>query len=139
MNYNGTTYYRLQMPCPVCIQKGRKSSVAYWKHYEDGGDIYIGSDGFLLCAKCGRRSHIRYWKYRCPEHSYGQIQRLTRYIHNFLIKSLNNSNETIQYYSLSLENGERINSEDMLNAMSLSLPLIRQLSKAWLCKFIQNI
>ncbi len=79
------------MPCPVCIQKGYKSDIAYWRHYEDGGDIYIGSDGFLLCSKCGRRSHIRYWRYKCQQHSYGQIRRLIKCIYDILIQCFNDS------------------------------------------------
>ena len=115
--YNNITYYRLQMCCPYCLNKNKYTPIVYWTHYEDGGSIYVGSDGFLYCTKCGRRSHIRYWKFKCPEHSYCYIQQ----------------------YSVSLKEGRDVDSIAILNAMGLSLPLIRQFTKTWLNNFIQNI
>ena len=115
--YNNTIYYRLKMSCPVCLNHNRNTPIEHWSHYEDGGSIYVGSDGFLFCAKCGRRSHIRYWRFLCPNHSYSYIQQ----------------------YSVSLRDGLYVSSEAMLNAMGLSLPLIRKLNKAWMCNFIKNI
>ena len=61
------------MPCPACLNQNRVTPVEYWSHYEDGGSIYIGSDGFLICSKCGRRSHIRYWRFLCPTHGNNHI------------------------------------------------------------------
>lgn len=104
------------MPCPVCIQKGRKSSVAYWKHYEDGGDIYIGSDGFLLCAKCGRRSHIRYWKYKCPKHN---------------IFTFRNC--------VSISTGDNVTREEFVRALGLSIPMLKSLSLTWIRMLIYKI
>ena len=61
------------MPCPACLNQNRVTPVEYWSHYEDGGSIYIGSDGFLICSKCDRRSYIRYWRFLCPTHGNNHI------------------------------------------------------------------
>lgn len=116
LRYNNTEYYRLQMSCPVCLKNKRYTPIACWTHYEDGGHIYIGSNGTLYCTKCGRYAQLRYWRFICPNHSYGCSQ-----------------------YYVSLNVGRCVNSEEMLSAMGLSLPMIRHLSKIWLCKFIKNI
>lgn len=115
LRYNNTLYYRLQMICPICVKNKRITQIAFWTHYEDDGNIYVGSDGFLLCAKCGRRAHLRYWRFHCPYHSYGNK------------------------YSVSLKEGRCVDPETILSAIGLSFPLIRRLSKIWLSKFIQNV
>ncbi len=115
--YNNTIYYRLQISCPICLNNNRTTSIVFWTHYEDGGSMYIGSDGFLVCAKCRKRAHIRSWRFLCPNHSYSCVRQ----------------------YSVSLTDGRCTSPEALLKAMGLSLPLMRKLSKSWICELIQNI
>lgn len=140
--YNNILYYRFQISCPVCLKDNRITPIAFWIHDEDGGSIYIGSDGYLLCAKCRRRAHIRYWKFQCPYHhlDFSSKKRYRKklilfekyfiWFRYYIIKFWQKIHpENIQQYSVSLKDGRYVNSDTILNAMGLSLPLVRQLSK----------
>ena len=68
---NGATYYRLYIPCPVCMGRGVATQASYWQHYDNNcnGPIYVGENAYYKCTKCGRSAHVLEWKYSCPTHS----------------------------------------------------------------------
>ena len=107
-------YHRLLCPCPFCRGLGRKVPIVRWIHYEDGGNVYVGSDGYLLCGKCGARAHITEWKFNCPNHS-----------------ALPNS--------ISFNVGRYISSTLFLEAVGLSLPFLRNTNPNWISKLLLNI
>ena len=66
---NGSTYFRLYIACPVCHEQGRNTPRSFWKHYNCGGDVYVGDNAFYKCKKCGHSSHVQAWGYNCPQHA----------------------------------------------------------------------
>lgn len=107
-------YYRLQCPCPFCRGLGRTVPIVYWSHYEDGGSIYVGSDGNLMCGKCGARAHLRSWKFNCPNHS-----------------GVPNS--------VSFNVGVYISSDSFVEALGLSMPFLRNISPKWMSNLLLNV
>ncbi len=63
------TYYRLEIMCPVCRQRGKHTPPTLWYHGTDEGDMYIGDDANYECKLCGYNAFIMDWSYWCPEHS----------------------------------------------------------------------
>lgn len=55
---DGVEYYKLVAPCPTTTVN--KVQITSWHHTDDGcnGDLYLGSNGMLLCGKCGKKRKI---------------------------------------------------------------------------------
>ncbi len=63
------TYFRLEIKCPVCNQRGNQTPPTLWYHGTDEGDMYIGDDANYECKLCGENKFIMDWAYWCPNHS----------------------------------------------------------------------
>lgn len=68
ININNVEYYRLYCKCPVCLSKGINTEPVYWQHKICGGNIFVGSDAYLLCERDNYRSSIVCWDFLCPQH-----------------------------------------------------------------------
>lgn len=64
---DGAEYYRLYIPCPICLREGRPSARALWSHNEDDGDMYIGDNAYYYCEKCEKTLPIIDWGYICGD------------------------------------------------------------------------
>ena len=67
---DGVVYYQLYCSCPVCDDRGKKPSMALWKHGDNdcGGDIYVGDDAICRCVECGEQVPIISLSFSCPLH-----------------------------------------------------------------------
>jgi hypothetical protein len=45
----------------------------YWRHYRDGGSIYLKDTGYIFCTKCGTNTFIKYVSFDCNKHCGGQF------------------------------------------------------------------
>ena len=66
---DGVIYWEGYFACPVCFEGGRNDVPVYWKHYECGGQIYIGDNAKFYCEKCETNYSAFRWEFICPCHS----------------------------------------------------------------------
>ena len=60
---DGVEYYQLYVSCPICLRDHRPTQSSYWSHGLDGGDMYIGDNGYYYCIDCGHKAPIIDWAY----------------------------------------------------------------------------
>lgn len=64
---NGVEYYQMFIGCPVCVMEGRPTYPTQWYHHVDGGEMYIGDNGYYYCKTCGATFPIIEWAYECSD------------------------------------------------------------------------
>lgn len=64
---NGVEYYQMFIGCPVCVREGRPTTPTQWYHHVDGGEMYIGDNGYYYCKTCGATFPIIEWAYVCSD------------------------------------------------------------------------
>lgn len=64
---NGVEYYQMFIGCPVCTMYGRPTTPTQWYHCEDGGEMYIGDNGYYYCIDCKKTMPIIDWAYVCSD------------------------------------------------------------------------
>ena len=62
---NNVEYYQMFIGCPVCVMEGRPTIPTQWYHCEDGGEMYIGDNGYYYCIDCKKTMPIINWAYEC--------------------------------------------------------------------------
>lgn len=60
---DGVEYYKLVAACPT--DREIRAQITSWHHTDEGcyGDLYLGSNGMLLCGKCGKKRSITLCSY----------------------------------------------------------------------------
>lgn len=60
---DGVEYYKLVAACPT--DRAIRAQITSWQHTDEGcnGDLYLGSNGMLLCGKCGKKQKITLCSY----------------------------------------------------------------------------
>lgn len=64
---NNVEYYQMFIGCPVCVKEGRPTKPTQWYHHVDGGEMYIGDNGYYYCIDCAKTMPIINWAYECYE------------------------------------------------------------------------
>lgn len=64
---NNVEYYQMFIGCPVCVMEGRPTKPTQWYHHVDGGEMYIGDNGYYYCIDCAKTMPIIDWAYECSD------------------------------------------------------------------------
>lgn len=62
---DGVEYYHMFIGCPACVMEGRPTIRTQWNHSVDGGEMYIGDNGYYYCITCEKTMPIIDWAYEC--------------------------------------------------------------------------
>ena len=64
---NGVEYYQMFIGCPGCVMDGRPTRPTQWYHHVDGGEMYIGDNGYYYCIDCKKTMPVIDWAYVCAD------------------------------------------------------------------------
>lgn len=106
-----STYFKLRISCPVCIDQGRNTPQSFWSHYDSGcgGAIYVGDDAHFQCKTCGENEHVKEWRFGCPSHSGDKLEFL------------------------------KATSQGLAQVVSTAGQMVMETGQKWLIQFLQNM